>query len=143
MDGAEASLKRHRLHACDDTQAGVDTALRFFPHHSFGERSLFVLLFMASKKVCSSELSLAIGCHGDTRQPGVMACEESSAQVKSKEVFIRLAPLSSSPPPSNLNVICFIEMRYSNSLLAATATPKYKKTSHQGFKSPCCPSAFH
>lgn len=76
----------------------------FVPHHSFGDCSLFVLLFMVSKKCAppsSAWPSVAMATHGSREW---WLVRRAPAQVKSKEVFIRLAPLSSLP--SNLNVIC-------------------------------------
>lgn len=47
-----------------------------------GKQSLFVLLFMvfSRPKLYCAELSLTIGCHGDTQQLGFMACWKGLAQ---------------------------------------------------------------
>lgn len=127
-----------------NTQAGVNTALRFFcffffPHHSFRERSLFVLLFMVSKKCAppsSAWPSVAMATHGSREWWLVRRARHRLSQKKYLSTLRRcLYPYC--------HAISCIKMRYPYSLLAATTTPKYKKTSHQGFKRPFCPSAFH
>lgn len=103
MDASETSHKQDNLHTCDNTPAGVNTALRFLIT-ALESSSLFVLLFMvfSRPKLYCAELSLTIGCHGDARQLGLMACKKSLAQVKSKELFIYPALLSLSSPLSDL-----------------------------------------
>lgn len=93
---------------------------------------MFVLLFMvfSRPKLYCAELGLAIGCHGDTQQPRkddvLEKKKKSSAQVKSKRVFI-LSSVAFTLTAVRPHVTCCTkrDLVTVQNLLATTEIPKY------------------